>query len=74
MKTIGLACDHAGFELKEGINGKSRFEASKKLLNNLHIFSIAVSLGDPDSLIEHPASMTHLAVTPEERKRSGIHA
>lgn len=60
------------FELKDGINGKSRFEASKKLLNNLHIFSIAVSLGDPDSLIEHPASMTHLAVTPEEREKSGI--
>lgn len=68
----GLFGAMIGFELKDGINGKSSFEACKTLLNSLKIFSIAVSLGDPDSLIEHPASMTHLAVDPEEKKQSGI--
>ena len=47
-------------------------QAGKKLLNNLSIASIAVSLGDPDTLIEHPASMTHAAVSKEDRLAAGI--
>ncbi|MBL6923949.1 MAG: PLP-dependent transferase, partial [Acidimicrobiia bacterium] len=34
--------------------------------------SLAVSLGNVDTLIEHPASMTHAVVPPEEREASGI--
>ena len=47
-------------------------EAGKKLLNNLHMLVIAVSLGDAETLIQHPASMTHSPYTPEERAASGI--
>ncbi|NYB75093.1 aminotransferase class I/II-fold pyridoxal phosphate-dependent enzyme [Sedimentibacter hydroxybenzoicus DSM 7310] len=54
------------FELKGG------FEAGEKLLNNLKIISLAVSLGGVDSLIQHPASMTHAAVPKEERLKGGI--
>ncbi len=60
------------FELKDDVKGMNSFEAGKKLLNNLSIISIAVSLGDPDTLIEHPASMTHAAVPRQERLDAGI--
>ncbi|MFZ7102513.1 MAG: trans-sulfuration enzyme family protein [Peptococcaceae bacterium] len=54
------------FELKGG------FKAGETLLNNLEIIALAVSLGSVDSLIQHPASMTHAAVPKEERERAGI--
>ena len=60
------------FELKDDVKGLSSFEAGKKLLNSLKIPAIAVSLGDPDSLIEHPASMTHANVSPEDRLAASI--
>lgn len=60
------------FELKDDVNGLTSFEAGKRLLNALTIPAIAVSLGDPDTLIEHPASMTHKEVSPEERRIAGI--
>ena len=58
--------------MKDDVKGLNSFEAGKKLLNNLEIASIAVSLGDPDTLIEHPASMTHASVPKEEREKVGI--
>lgn len=60
------------FELKDDVKGMSSYEAGKKLLNSLIIPSIAVSLGDSDTLIEHPASMTHAGVSPESRLAAGI--
>lgn len=54
------------FELKGGI------EAGKTLLNNVEMISLAVSLGCVDSLIQHPASMTHSPVPREERLKAGI--
>lgn len=60
------------FELKDEVNGVSGFTACKKMVNNLKIFKIAVSLGDPTSLIQHPASMTHANITAEERKKAKI--
>lgn len=60
------------FELKDDINGMSSYEAGKKLVNSLKIASIAVSLGDPDTLIQHPASMTHSNVPKEVREAAGI--
>jgi len=54
------------FEVKGGI------EAGKKLLNRLKMLVISVSLGDAETLIQHPASMTHSPYTPEERKASDI--
>ena len=38
----------------------------------MQLFSIAVSLGDAESLIQHPASMTHSPYEPEERAEAGI--
>ena len=43
-----------------------------KFINAMKLFSIAVSLGDAESLIQHPASMTHSPYTPEERLDAGI--
>ena len=41
-------------------------------MNRVKLFSLAVSLGIVDSLIEHPASMTHSGVPEEERLQAGI--
>jgi len=49
------------FELKGGISNGIRF------MNELKMIKRAVSLGDADTLIQHPASMTHSTYTPEER-------
>ena len=68
----GLFGGILSFELNDDVKGMTSFEAGKKLLNNLSIASIAVSLGDPDTLIEHPASMTHAAVSKEDRLAAGI--
>lgn len=68
----GMYTGMMSFELKEGINGMSAFEAGKKLLNSLTIPAIAVSLGDPDTLIQHPASMTHDNVPKADREAIGI--
>lgn len=54
------------FELKGGL------EAGRAMMNALDLTKRAVSLGDPDSLIQHPASMTHSAYTAEERAAHGI--
>lgn len=48
------------------------FENGKKLLNNLKVCKLAVSLGDTETLIQHPASMTHSPYTREEREKAGI--
>ena len=63
MKDFGAMIS---FELKEG------FEAGKTLLNSLKLCSLAVSLGDTETLIQHPASMTHSPYTKEEREAAGI--
>jgi methionine-gamma-lyase len=54
------------FEVKGGL------EAGKKLLNSLELCTLAVSLGDCETLIQHPASMTHSPYTQEERAEAGI--
>jgi methionine-gamma-lyase len=45
---------------------------SFKFLNNLKLIKLAVSLGSTESLAQHPASMTHAGVDPEDRKKYGI--
>jgi cystathionine gamma-lyase len=54
------------FQLKGGFN------QCKKLLENLRVFTVAESLGGVESLIEHPASMTHASVPRERRLKLGI--
>jgi len=54
------------FELKGGL------EAGRAVMDNVHIATLAVSLGGVESLIEHPASMTHAGVSRESRLEAGI--
>ncbi|MEQ5828617.1 methionine gamma-lyase [Sulfitobacter sp. NFXS29] len=54
------------FEVKGGKPGGIAF------MNRLHLIQRAVSLGDAESLIQHPASMTHSTYSPEERAEHGI--
>ncbi|MFA3783560.1 PLP-dependent aspartate aminotransferase family protein [Melioribacteraceae bacterium 4301-Me] len=54
------------FELKGGI------EAGKTLMNNVKLCQLAVSLGGVESLIQHPASMTHFSLGKENREKAGI--
>ena len=54
------------FELNGG------FEAGKKLMDTIQIFTLAVSLGCVDSLIQHPASMTHASVPRDKKLKGGI--
>ncbi|KTC63179.1 hypothetical protein AO262_16830 [Pseudomonas fluorescens ABAC62] len=54
------------FELKGGI------DAGRRFMNALTLFTRAVSLGDAESLAQHPASMTHSTYTPQERAHHGI--
>ncbi|MEI2377903.1 methionine gamma-lyase [Priestia megaterium] len=48
------------------------YEETVKVVNQLKLISIAVSLGDAETLIQHPASMTHAVVPEEARKEMGI--
>jgi methionine-gamma-lyase len=48
------------------------YEAATEFLDRLELCTLAVSLGNLDTLIEHPASMTHRVVPPEDREASGI--
>ena len=69
-KFIGKQMKAAGgviaFEIKSDLAGGSDF------INRMNLFSIAVSLGDAESLIQHPASMTHSPYSQEERLEAGI--
>ncbi|HBY88537.1 MAG TPA: methionine gamma-lyase, partial [Colwellia sp.] len=69
-KFVGNQMKAAGgviaFELNTDLTG------GKTFIDAMELFSIAVSLGDAESLIQHPASMTHSPYTPEERADAGI--
>ncbi|QHA92902.1 methionine gamma-lyase [Bacillus sp. N1-1] len=52
------------------INGGK--QEAQNFMNQLGMIKIAVSLGDAETLIQHPATMTHAVVPEEERKRMGI--
>jgi methionine-gamma-lyase len=54
------------FELAGG------YEAGIGMMNRLQLIRRAVSLGDAETLIQHPASMTHSTYTEEERLEHGI--
>jgi len=51
---------------------KGTKETAQKFMNQLQLIKIAVSLGDAESLIQHPATMTHAVVPEEERRKMGI--
>jgi methionine-gamma-lyase len=54
------------FELVGGL------EAGRRLMNRVRLATLAVSLGGVETLIEHPASMTHAGIPREEREAAGI--
>jgi cystathionine beta-lyase/cystathionine gamma-synthase len=49
-----------------------RLDKATKLMESVQVFSLAESLGGVESLINHPASMTHASIPKEERMRSGF--
>lgn len=51
---------------------KGGLDAARKVLENVKVFALAESLGGVESLIEHPAIMTHASVPAENRKALGI--
>ena len=52
---------------------KGGLPAARTFLESVRVFSLAESLGGVESLIEHPAIMTHASVPPETRRVLGIH-
>jgi len=75
--------DHPGYEIAKkqmrGFGGMMSFtlkddsnEAALKLLTSTRVFALAESLGGVESLINHPASMTHASIPREERIKNGL--
>lgn len=75
--------DHAGYEVArkqmKGFGGMISFELKedsaenvRRVLSSTHLFSLAESLGGVESLINHPASMTHASIPGEERIKNGL--
>ena len=54
------------FELKDGM------QAGTSLMEHVQVATLAVSLGNVDTLIQHPASMTHHNLPAAERRKIGI--
>ena len=57
------------FERVDIIGGE---KAAFKFLNSLELFKLAVSLGSTEGLAQHPATMTHIGIDPEERKQMNV--
>jgi len=75
--------DHPGYAVAKkqmrGFGGMISFELknnspeeTKRVLSSTHLFSLAESLGGVESLISHPASMTHASIPREERIKNGL--
>jgi methionine-gamma-lyase len=62
-------CHFGGMIAFEVVGG---IDAGKKIMDNVEICTLAVSLGDCDTLIQHPASMTHATYSKAEREKAGI--
>ncbi len=61
-----------GFGAMLAIGVKNGLTGGKVIMNNVKLFTLAVSLGGVESLIEHPASMTHASVSKEEKEKAGV--
>jgi methionine-gamma-lyase len=74
--------DHPGHEIaKKQMDGFSSlmafdveggYEGGKRMMEGVKVATLAVSLGSIDTLIQHPASMTHACMSPDERLAGGI--
>lgn len=68
-----LACRQMrGFGAMMSFGLKGGYDAGKKLMDNVHLALLAVSLGGVETLIQHPASMTHAGISKEHKLAAGI--
>jgi O-acetylhomoserine (thiol)-lyase len=51
---------------------KGGYEAGKKLIDSLELFSLVANIGDAKSLVIHPASTTHAQLSVEEQATTGV--
>ena len=63
-------CEAPGAMISFDIKGGEK--EAFQFMNSLRLFKIAVSLGSTESLVQHPATMTHAGVDPEHKKRMGV--
>jgi cystathionine gamma-synthase len=66
------AVQQAGFGAMLSFTLKGGPEAARGFANAVRLFTLAESLGGIESLVAHPATMTHAAMGAEARKRAGI--
>jgi len=62
----------SGFGTMISFGVKGGFKAGSTLMDNVHLAMLAVSLGGVETLIQHPASMTHAKVSHEDKVKAGI--
>ena len=67
---IALLAEFGNFIIPVFKNGN--FEKVKKITSNFKVFTLAESLGGVESLVNHPATMTHASIPKEERDKTGI--
>lgn len=63
---------HGGFGGMMSVDIKGGMDAVRTVMNNMKVFSLATSLGNVDSLIQHSPSMSHFDMSPEERYAASI--
>lgn len=63
----------SGFGGMVSVYVKGGFDGARRMMEKCHLFAVAESLGGVESLINHPAVMTHASVPAENRARLGIH-
>ncbi|MCJ7856997.1 aminotransferase class I/II-fold pyridoxal phosphate-dependent enzyme [Lachnospiraceae bacterium NSJ-143] len=63
---------HGGYGGMMSVDIKGGMDAVRTVMNNMKVFSLATSLGNVDSLIQHSPSMSHFDMTPEERHAASI--
>lgn len=61
-----------GFGAMISFGLKGGYQAGEKLMDNVHLAMLAVSLGGVETLIQHPASMTHAGLSKQAREAAGI--
>lgn len=64
----------SGFSGMVSFTVASGEEGARRLLENIKLCTLSVSLGGPETLLEHPATMSHLKMSPQEREVLGISA
>jgi cystathionine gamma-lyase len=63
----------SGFGGMLSVYVKGGLDGARRMMERCKLFAVAESLGGVESLINHPAIMTHASVPPENRTRLGIH-